>query len=181
VFAPLVAPHAWHVVPEHVSPFMHWSPLFTHVFDCGSQQPDWHLLRTVAQQVPPGAPHAPASDAASAGPSPAASPPLLDASEGASPAASPPLPLPLSAGESAATTSPGASSADGASPTPVSSPLLLPVSPIVTSPPPVSVCVASSPGIVLSSPPLLDESWPLLDPPCPVSTWALASSPPVYG
>jgi hypothetical protein len=170
VFAPLVAPHAWHVLPTHVSPFMQKSPLLTQRFVCGSQHPpDWHLLSSVAQHVPPGAPHVPVSTGASLGASPGAS--LATTSAGASPGASP---APLSLGPSAATSA-GASPAEsvGASgPVPVSPPL--PVSsPMVTSSP-ASACVESSPdsGIVPSF--VFDESCP----PWPVSAVVPSFCPP---
>jgi hypothetical protein len=170
--SPIAFPHAWHVPLTQVSPFMHWSPLFTQRFVCGSQHPpDWHLFSSDGQQVPPGAPQAPVSDGESTGAS-------TSASAGASPAASPPPSPGPSVTTTSATASPAASIGASA-PAPVSPPLPM-SSPMLTSSP-ASACVESSPDSDIVRSFGLGASWP----PWPVSdivpSFCPPASSPVYG
>jgi hypothetical protein len=156
VFAPVVAPHAWHVpigVPRHRSPFWQVLPLATQWFVPGSQHPPvWHA-RPIVQHALPATPQGPASTGASFGASTGASDATsAGASFAASPASPPELSTVISSGESA-----GASSAtsSGESTTVLSAALSVAIEsspPLVSGivvesfPMPVSATVESLPG-----------------------------------
>jgi hypothetical protein len=154
VFAPLVAPHAWHVptgVPRHRSPFWQVPPLATHLFVFESQQPpEWHC-KPIVQHALPATPHGPASTGASFGASTGAScSTSASTSSAASPASPPELSAVISSGESAdesSATSSGASTVLSAALSVAieSSPLVSGM--VVESDPiPVSATVESLPG-----------------------------------